>query len=206
MAGQSTGERVPGKKYRQVVEAAAVGDPTNRIARNLKLSWPTVRAIIQRESRDIADRKQELLDQSLRIARRAANRIEDTLDTANLSQANFVYGTATDKIGQLSGDPALIIRHEHAHLHAHLFQPITADNYLEILDRLDGLAAQSTLASPSAPSLSPQEQHQTLAPQQAQGATEHAPAHLPLAATGAPGIHSHGQPDGSKKAPASELD
>src|SRR5216117_3810209 len=47
MAGQSTGERVPGKKYRQVVEAAAVGDPTNRIARNLKLSWPTVRAIIQ---------------------------------------------------------------------------------------------------------------------------------------------------------------
>ncbi len=143
MAGQSTGERVPGKKYRQVVEAAAVGDPINRIARNLKLSWPTVRAIIQRESRDIADRKQELLDQSLRIARRAANRIEDTIDEANLSQANFVYGTATDKIGQLSGDPALIIRHEHLHAHAHQhrFEPITADNYLAIIDALPDAVA-----------------------------------------------------------------
>src|SRR5437899_1166019 len=138
MAGQSTGERVPGKKYRQVVEAAAVGDPTNRIARNLKLSWPTVRAIIQRESRDIAERKQELLDQSLRIARRAADRIEDQLDSANLSQANFVYGTSTDKIGQLSGDPALIIRYEHAHLHAHAhsFQAITRDNIESILAQL----------------------------------------------------------------------
>jgi hypothetical protein len=67
MSGQSTGERVPGKKYRQVVEAAAVGDPTNRIARNLKPSWPTVRAIIQRESRDIAERKQELLDPSISL-------------------------------------------------------------------------------------------------------------------------------------------
>ena len=142
MAGQSTGERVPGKKYRQVVEAAAVGDPTNRIARNLKLSWPTVRAIIQRESRDIADRKQELLDQSLRIARRAANRIEDTIDEANLSQANFIYGTATDKIGQLSGDPALIIRHEHLHAHAHehRFTPITSENYLAIIDALPDAA------------------------------------------------------------------
>src|SRR5713101_5026902 len=158
MSGQSTGERVPGKKYPQVVEAAAVGDPTNRIARNLKPSWPTVRAIIQRESRDIAERKQELLDQSLRIARRAANRIEDTIDEANLSQANFVYGTATDKIGQLSGDPALIIRHEHQHLHAHQhhFQPITRETWDAILDALpDALpaspeqgASQSTPATP----------------------------------------------------------
>ena len=162
MAGQSTGERVPGKKYRQVVEAAAVGDPTNRIARNLKLSWPTVRAIIQRESRDIAERKQELLDQSLRIARRAANRIEDTIDEANLSQANFVYGTATDKIGQLSGDPSLIIRHEHAHLHAHHFQAITAENWREILAQLpdEDSASQSTLASPIVLSLSPREQQE----------------------------------------------
>src|SRR6266851_2835482 len=160
MAGQSTGERVPGKKYRQVVEAAAVGDPINRIARNLKLSWPTVRAIIQRESRDIAERKQELLDQSLRIARRAADRIEDQLDEANLSQANFVYGTATDKIGQLSGDPALIIRHEHQHLHAHQhhFQPITRETWDAILDALPDDDPPSSLTTPIVPSLSPPEQ------------------------------------------------
>src|SRR5438105_2540219 len=127
MAGKATGERIPGKKYRAIVEAAAIGDPINRIARKVGVTWRTADVIVKRESREIADRKQELLDQSLRIAKRAADRIEDQLDTANLSQANFIYGTSTDKIGQLSGDPAIIIQHEHQHLHAHEhhFQAIT---------------------------------------------------------------------------------
>ena len=203
MAGQSTGERVPGKKYRQVVEAAAVGDPTNRIARNLKLSWPTVRAIIERESRDIAERKQELLDQSLRIARRAANRIEDTIDEANLSQANFVYGTATDKIGQLSGDPALIIRHEHAHLHAHEhhFQAITPENIEEFLAQLpEDHESQSTLSTPLDLSSLPEEQQHA---QEAQSnATVAVPAQEQELAQDSSGMHSHSQPDSSKKAAA----
>jgi len=199
MAGQSTGERVPGKKYRQVVEAAAVGDPTNRIARNLKLSWPTVRAIIQRESRDIAERKQELLDQSLRIARRAANRIEDTIDEANLSQANFVYGTATDKIGQLSGDPALIIRHEHAH--EHHFQAITPENIEEFLAQLpEDHESQSTLSTPLDLSSLPEEQQHA---QEAQSnATVAVPAQEQELAQDSSGMHSHSQPDSSKKAAA----
>ncbi len=192
MAGQSTGERVPGKKYRQVVEAAAVGDPINRIARNLQLSWPTVRAIIQRESRDIAERKQELLVQSLRIARRAANRIEEQLDEANLSQANFVYGTATDKIGQLSGDPALIIHHEHQHLHAHAhhFQAFTRDNIKEILDALP----VSSLTTPIDSSSS--QIQETINNSEDIPAKPVAAAALPLDAAG---MHSHSQTDTTKK-------
>ena len=204
MAGQSTGERVPGKKYRQVVEAAAVGDPTNRIARSLKLSWPTVRAIIQRESRDIAERKQELLDQSLRIARRAANRIEDTIDEANLSQANFVYGTATDKIGQLCGDPALIIRHEHAHLHAHKhsFQPITRENWQQLLDALPSErdASQSTLSTPIDLSLLPDEEQQQPEQQAQDNAAVAVPAQEQELAQDSSAMHPHSQPDRSKKA------
>src|SRR5947207_8051593 len=160
MAGKATGERIPGRKYRQIVEAASRGDSINLISRNVKVTWHTVKAVVERESREIAERKQELLDQSLRIARCAANRIEDTIDEANLSQANFVYGTATDKIGQLSGDPALIIRHEHAHLHAHKhsFQPITRENWNQLLDQLPDDDPPSTLSTPIVPSLSPPEQ------------------------------------------------
>src|SRR5437667_8558246 len=158
MAGKATGERIPGKTYRAIVGAAAIGDPINRIARKVGVTWRTADAVIKRESREIADRKQELLDSSIRIAQRAANIIEDQLDTANLSQANFIYGTSTDKIGQLSGDPALIIRHEHAHLHAHAhhFQPITPETWDAILDALPDAppaapepdASQSALATP----------------------------------------------------------
>src|SRR6266536_1578698 len=156
MAGRATGKRIPGRKYRAIVEAAAIGDPINRIACKVGVTWRTADAVVKRESREIADRKQELLDSSIRIAQRAANIIEDQLDSANLSQANFIYGTSTDKIGQLSGDPALIIRHEHAHLHAHKhsFTAFTRDNIKEILDALP----VSSLTTPIVPSLSQPEQ------------------------------------------------
>src|SRR5437867_5149263 len=161
MAGKATGERIPGRKYRTIVEAAAIGDSINRIARKVGVTWRTADAVVKRESREIAERKQELLDQSIRVAKRALDRVEDQLDDANLSQANFVYGTSTDKIALLSGDPALIIRHEHQHLHAraHHFQAITAENWREILAALpEGNASQSALPTPIVPSLSPPEQ------------------------------------------------
>jgi len=138
MAGKATGERIPEKKYRAIVEAAAIGDSINRIARKVGVTWRTADAVVKRESREIAERKQELLDQSIRVAKRALDRVEDQLDDANLSQANFVYGTSTDKIALLSGDPALIIRHEHAHLHAHehRFRATTRENWQQLLDAL----------------------------------------------------------------------
>jgi hypothetical protein len=79
---QYTGERLPGAKYRAIVDLAAQGRKIDRIAREAKVTWRTAKAVVERESRQIAERKQELLDQSLRIARRAANKIEEKLDGA----------------------------------------------------------------------------------------------------------------------------
>ena len=69
--GKATGERIPGFKYQLIVEAAGREEPVARIARQVGVDRATATAIIQRESRTIQQRKQELLDQSLRIARRA---------------------------------------------------------------------------------------------------------------------------------------
>ena len=86
--GKATGERIPGYKYQLIVEAAGREEPVARIARQVGVDRATATAIIQRESRTIQQRKQELLDQSLRIARRAANEIERKINdkaTLNLS-------------------------------------------------------------------------------------------------------------------------
>ena len=109
MAGKATGERIPGRKYRAIVEAAGIGDSINRIARKVGVTWRTVKAVVGRESREIAERKQELLDSSLDLAQRAADQLHDQLPNASIGQTNAIYGTAMDKIAILSGDPALII-------------------------------------------------------------------------------------------------
>jgi len=202
MAGKATGERIPGRKYRTIVEAAAIGDSINRIARKVGVTWRTADAVVKRESREIAERKQELLDQSIRVAKRALDRVEDQLDDANLSQANFVYGTRTDKIALLSGDPALIIRHEQQHLHAHKhhFQAITRENWQQILDALPHDASQSSLATPIVPSLSPPEQQDNTDNANAAPTMPLAVPAMPVDASNtAPAMHSHSQPASDKK-------
>ena len=116
--GKATGERIPGYKYQLVVEAAGREEPVARIARQVGVDRATATAIIQRESRTIQQRKQELLEQSLRIARRAANQIEAKInDKATLSQLVPVYGCATDKVALLSAaDPFAPSQHIHMHL------------------------------------------------------------------------------------------
>src|SRR5437763_15402574 len=98
MAGKATGERIPGRKYRTIVEAAAIGDSINRIARKVGGTWRTADAVVKRESREIAERKQKILDQSIRVDKRALDRTEDQLDDANHSQANHAHGNNTEKI------------------------------------------------------------------------------------------------------------
>ena len=116
--GKATGERIPGYKYQLVVEAAGREEPVPRIARQVGVDRATATAIIQRESRTIQQRKQELLEQSLRIARRAANQIEAKInDKATLSQLVPVYGCAIDKVALLSAaDPFAPSQHIHMHL------------------------------------------------------------------------------------------
>jgi hypothetical protein len=60
--GQYTGERIPGAKYRAIVDLAAQGRQIDRIAREAGVTWRTAKAVVERESRQIAERKQELLE------------------------------------------------------------------------------------------------------------------------------------------------
>jgi hypothetical protein len=120
--------------YRRVVELLA--EPREHvsyraIARECRVNHRTIQAIERSETLSIATQKERLLNQSLRIAKRAADRIEDEIDNAPLNVANVTYGIAVDKAALLSGDPSLVIRHEQEHFHAHKhhFQAITAENW-----------------------------------------------------------------------------
>jgi len=163
MAGNATGERIPGKKYRAIVEVAAVGDPINRIARKVGVTWRTVKAVVSAESREIAERKQAILEHSLAISELAAARILDNLQDASPMEANAIYGTATDKVRALSNDPDVIIKHEHEHAdkYEHKVVAFTRENWDAILAQLpeaneaQRTASQSTLATPNAQSLLP---------------------------------------------------
>jgi hypothetical protein len=129
--GRYTGERISGAKYRTIVDLAAQGRQIDRIAREAGVTWRTAKAVVERESRQIAERKQELLEQSLRIARRAANQIEAKInDKARLSQLVPVYGVAVDKIAALSSDT---LTQSQQHLHWHLESHDVAREFNELL-------------------------------------------------------------------------
>ena len=201
--GNYTGERLKvlrPETYRRVVRLLA--EPRQyvsyrEICRQCHVTDDTVKAIEQREAIPIATRKQALMEQAARIARLAADRVEEQIDSATLPQAVVTMGVMTDKVLALSADPAIIIRHEHAHLHAHQhqFQSFTRDNIKQILAKLKGNDPPSALATPIVPSLSPPEQ---------QDNTDNAKAAptMPVDASNtAPAMHSHSQPESSKKPP-----
>ena len=70
----------------------------------LHVSEHTLKAIEKAESLSIAERKQRLLDKALRITSKAADRVEDQIDGANITQATVAFGVATEKIMLLLGE------------------------------------------------------------------------------------------------------
>ena len=90
--GTYTGERLKQLRpevYREVVQLLA--EPREHVSireicRRCHVTDDTVKAIEQREAAPIAARKQELLSKALRIANKAADRIEDQIDTANITK------------------------------------------------------------------------------------------------------------------------
>jgi hypothetical protein len=108
--GRFTGQRVKAMRpetYRRVVELLAEPRshvPYHHICRLLRVSEHTVKAIEKTESAPIAERKQRLLAKALRIADKAADRIESQIDGANITQATVAFGVATEKVQLLSGD------------------------------------------------------------------------------------------------------
>jgi hypothetical protein len=102
--GHFTGQRLKvlrPETYRRVMELLA--EPREQVAydhicRLLRVSEHTVKAIEKTESASIAERKQRLLTKALRIANKAADRIEDQIDGANITQATVAFGVATEKM------------------------------------------------------------------------------------------------------------
>ena len=116
--GNYTGERLKTLRpeiYRQVVELLA--EPREHVSyreicRRCHVTDDTVKAVEKRESVSIATRKQQLMLQASRIAKRAADRVEDEIDTAPLTQAVVTFGVMTDKIVALSNEvPQLNVSH-----------------------------------------------------------------------------------------------
>jgi hypothetical protein len=99
------------------------------------VSEHTVKAIEKAECASIAERKQALLAKAMRIAHKAADRIEDQIDSANIGQETVAFGVTVDKINLLSGDPTIHIQHSIQH-------PDGNPNWL--YDRLNDMAARLT--------------------------------------------------------------
>ena len=110
--GRFTGQRLKvlrPETYRQATELLAEPReqvPYDHICRLLRVSEHTLKAIEASESLSIAERKQRLLDKTFRIASKAADRVEDQIDGANITQATVALGVATEKALLLLGEQA----------------------------------------------------------------------------------------------------
>jgi hypothetical protein len=105
-----TGERLKSLRpetYREVVRLLA--EPREHVSireicRRCHVTDDTIKAVERREAVPIAARKQELMLQAARIAKLAADRVEDQIDEAPLPQAVVTFGVMTDKIVALSNE------------------------------------------------------------------------------------------------------
>ncbi len=189
--GNYTGERLKvlrPETYRRVVRLLA--EPRDyvsyrEICRRCHVTDDTVKAVEQREAVPIAARKQSLMEQAARIARLAADRVEDQIDSATLPQAVVAFGVMTDKVLALSGDPAIIVQHEHlhAHKHEHKFQAITPETWDAILAQVPD-ESQSALATPIDSSL-----HQSQQNSQQTALITDKPASAPGMSVASAGMH-----------------
>jgi hypothetical protein len=108
--GRYTGERLLRERqhvYNQVVRLLA--EPREHVSireicRQCHVTDDTVKAVEKREAIPIAARKEALMVQAVRIAKRAYDRVEDQIDSAPLPQAVVTAGVFTDKVQLLSGD------------------------------------------------------------------------------------------------------
>jgi hypothetical protein len=118
--GNYTGTRLKALRpetYRRVVRLLA--EPREHVSireicRQCHGTDDTVKAIERREAIPIAARKEALMVQAARIAKRAYDRVEDQIDSAPLPQAVVTAGVFTDKLQLLSGQatPTITVTHK----------------------------------------------------------------------------------------------
>jgi hypothetical protein len=116
MAGISTGERISGEVVQAIIAAASLGNTMNRISRIAGADRASVKAIVQRESATIQQRKLDLQPIFARIAMRGALRLERDIDSAPFTGAVIATGVAVDKLIALTPSDAPASQHLHLHL------------------------------------------------------------------------------------------
>src|SRR6516162_969199 len=123
-------------KRERIVNALANGDSHRAIARSLRVSPNTVRAVAEEEWKRVDARKAQIAAQSERNATRAAELIAEKLEHENvpLNVLVPVYGVSVDKALALRGDYNLRVALDHAHQHIHAH--ITEHSYTDLLSRL----------------------------------------------------------------------
>ncbi|HEY2711386.1 MAG TPA: hypothetical protein VGI60_02645 [Chthoniobacterales bacterium] len=102
--------------YRQMVDLLA--EPREHvsyreIARVCGVGGNTIKAVERAEAETIQDLKRKLAKQSMRVAQRALNRIEDGIDSASVAVAVPVYGVCVEKTLLLSGEATARIELNH---------------------------------------------------------------------------------------------
>jgi hypothetical protein len=154
--GRFTGERLLRERprvYRKVVELLAEPDMSiNQITKLCRVSEHTVRAVRDRETISIAERKQRLTSIYGNVAEIAAERMEELAGTASLRDAGITAGIATDKLLALTQDP---LSQANNHLHLHLDSIDVMGQFNQMLKQLPTTASiaknTATKALPSGP-------------------------------------------------------
>src|SRR6516225_3810117 len=122
----------------RIVNALAAGDSQRAIARHLRVSPMTVRAIGDQEWAQVSARKDRIAAQAERAATKAFDLLNQKLDSdgdkITVNQLVPIAGVSVDKLLALRGDPNLRIAFDHAHQHIHAH--ITEHSYTDLLARL----------------------------------------------------------------------
>jgi hypothetical protein len=122
----------------RIVNALAAGDSQRAIARHLRVSPNTVRAVAEEEWRQVDARKARIAAQAERAATKAFDllnqRLESDGDKITVNQLVPIAGVSVDKLLALRGDPQFRIAFDqpHQHIHAH----ITEMSFEELLAHL----------------------------------------------------------------------
>jgi hypothetical protein len=131
--GKYTGERIPGGKIQAIINALSLGEPVDQIARRLKTSKHTIIAVRERESHDIARRKELIRASAARLAANGFDKLNREMDAGNINGALLVpvTGVAIDKVIALSSDQS-----PQQNLHLHLESVDVAGTFNSLLHSL----------------------------------------------------------------------
>ena len=135
--GKYTGERISARKIQAIINALSLGEPVDQIARRLKTSKHTIIATRERESHDIARRKELIRASAARLAANGFDKLNREMDAGRINGALLVpvTGMAIDKVIALSSNDPLSDVQQHLHLH---LQPNdVAGNFNRLLHALE---------------------------------------------------------------------